>query len=318
MTGIDIPHSAGSAGPSRPLPAGACDSHMHIFDPRFTPSPHWTRSPPVADVPAYRRLQRRLGTSRTVVVTPSTYGVDNRCTLAALAALGPQARGVAVVDADVAPAELRRLHAQGVRGLRVNFYSPQSWGPTPPDMLTRLAARVAPLGWHLQVLAPSARLVEMAALLTALPVPLVIDHLALIEPGEDLDGPAFSLVRRLLDAGDTWVKLSGAYMASRSGGPLYADRDPLARALLAAAPQRMLWGSDWPHTTAPAGSVDDAQLLDQLRRWCDDDRLMDAVLVDHPAVLYGFGPVDPADVRALTGTADTPDTPEPDRPHVPA
>ena len=128
-----VPHSAGTSPPSRPLPAGACDSHMHIFDPRFSPSPHWKKIPPVADVPAYRLLQGRIGTSRTVVVTPSTYGVDNRCTLAALAELGSQARGVAVVDADVSTAELRRLAAAGVCGLRVNFYSPQSWGETTPE-----------------------------------------------------------------------------------------------------------------------------------------------------------------------------------------
>ena len=283
-----VPHSAGTAPPSRALPAGACDSHMHIFDPRFAPSPHWHRTPPVADVPAYRLLQKRIGTSRTVVVTPSTYGVDNRCTLAALAGLGSPARGVAVVDTDVSVAELRRLDAAGVRGLRVNFYSPQSWGETTPQRLTTLAAKVAPLGWHIQVLAPSAKLVALAPELSGLPVPLVIDHLGLIGPEEGVDGPAFGLVRRLLDAGRTWMKLSGAYMESRSGGPLYADRDAVARALLAAAPRRMVWGSDWPHTTAAPGSVDDALLVDQLRAWCGDDTLMDTVLVDNPVALYGF------------------------------
>lgn len=284
-----VPHSAGSAAPSRVLPAGACDSHMHIFDPRFAPSPHWKRTPPVADVPAYRALQRRIGTSRTVVVTPSTYGVDNRCTLAALAELGDQARGVAVVDADVAPAELQRLHDGGIRGLRVNFYSPQSWGSTTADMLTTLADKIAALpSWHVQVLAPSARLVELAPVLRALPVPLVIDHLGLIGPEEGAGGEAFAVVRGLLDAGRTWMKLSGAYMESRSGAPGYTDRDAVARALLAAAPGRMLWGSDWPHTVAPPGSVDDALLVDQFRGWCADDRQMDRILVDNPAALYGF------------------------------
>lgn len=290
----DVPHSAGTAAPSRALPAGSCDSHMHIFDPRFAPSPHWQRTPPVADVPAYRLLQKRLGTRRTVVVTPSTYGVDNRCTLAALAELGPDARGVAVVDAEVGLSELKRLDAHGIRGLRVNFYSPQSWGVTPPEMLTTLAAKVAVLGWHVQVLAPAARLVELGPVLRALPVPLVIDHLALIGPQEGVRGPAFALVRRLLDGGRTWLKLSGAYMASRSGGPLFADRDAVATALLAACPRHMLWGSDWPHTTAAPGSVDDALLLDQFGRWCASDAQRDAILVDNPAALYGFDPVAPA------------------------
>ncbi len=291
MPGVAAPHSAGTAAPARPVPAGACDSHMHIFDPRFAASPHWRRTPPVADVPAYRALQRRLGTGRTVVVTPSTYGTDNRCTLDALAALGPQARGVAVVDADVDPAELRRLQAHGVRGLRVNFYSPQSWGVTPPEMLAVLGAKAAPLGWHIQVLAPSAMLLALAPhlrALQALAVPLVIDHMALIAPEDGVQGAAFALVRELLDAGRTWVKLSGAYMASRSGAPDYADRDALATALVRAAPQRMLWGSDWPHTTAAPGSVDDALLLDRLERWCDSPAQRDAILVDNPAALYGF------------------------------
>jgi len=282
-------HSAGTGAPSRVLPANACDSHMHIFDPRFAPSPHWHRTPPVADVPAYRSLQRRTGTSRTVVVTPSTYGVDNRCTLDALAQLGSQARGVAVVDADVDTAELHRLDRHGVRGLRVNFYSPQSWGETTPEMLATLADKVAGLpGWHIQLLAPAAGLVALAPALRSLPAPLVIDHMGLMGPEEGAQGPAFALVRELLDAGRTWMKLSAAYMESRSGAPGYADRDAVARALIAAAPERMLWGSDWPHTVAAPGSVDDALLLDQFRGWCADDRQMDRILVDNPAALYGF------------------------------
>jgi predicted TIM-barrel fold metal-dependent hydrolase len=270
------------------LPAGACDSHMHIFDPRFAPSPHWKRTPPVADVPAYRLLQRRLGTTRTVVVTPSTYGVDNRCTLAALAELGPQARGVAVVDADVDDAELRRLDRRGVRGVRVNFFSPQSWGVTTTGMLVTLAHKVAALGWHVQVLARPGTLVELAPVLRSLPVPLVVDHLGLLRSTDGADRDAFHLVRELLDGGRTWMKLSAPYIDADAGVPGREAKDGVARALLAAAPERMLWGSDWPHTVAGPGSVDDIQLLDRLRDWCADDRTMDRILVDNPAAVYGF------------------------------
>ncbi|UST56131.1 amidohydrolase family protein (plasmid) [Comamonadaceae bacterium OTU4NAUVB1] len=283
-----VPHSAGVRRPSRALPADACDCHMHVFDPRFAPSAHWPRTPPLADVAAYRLLQRRLGTGRAVVVTPSTYGTDNRCTLDALAALGPRARGVAVVAHDVDAAELTRLAGRGVRGLRVNFVSPQSWGTTTPAMLRTLAAKAAPLGWHLQVFASAAQLVALEPVLARLPLPLVVDHLGRIDPRPGIDGEAFATLRRLLDAGRTWVKLSGAYMGSAEGAPAYGDRAPLGRALLRAAPQRLVWGSDWPHTTEPAGSVDDADLVDLLRDWCGDDRRMDAILVDNPAVLYGF------------------------------
>lgn len=288
MAGIGVPHSAGTAAPARTLPAGACDSHMHIFDPRFPPSPHWRRSPPVADVPAYRLLQQRIGTTRTVVVTPSTYGVDNRCTLAAMAELGSQARGVAVVDADVDAAELQRLHRHGIRGLRVNFYSPQSWGVTTPLMLSTLADKVAALGWHIQVLARPTKLMELGPVLESLPVPLVIDHLGLIGSTQGADGDALALVRRLLDGGRTWMKLSAPYIEADTDAPGREAKDAVARALLAAAPERMLWGSDWPHTVAPAGSIDDAQLLDRFRNWCANDVQMDRILVDNPAALYGF------------------------------
>jgi predicted TIM-barrel fold metal-dependent hydrolase len=288
MDAAPVPHSAGIRAPSRVLPAGACDCHMHVFDPRFAASPHWPRTPPRADVAAYRLLQRRLGTDRAVVVTPSTYGTDNRCTLDALAALGPRARGVAVVAQDVDAAELALLAQRGVRGLRVNFVSPQSWGATTPEMLRTLAAKAAPLGWHLQVFASAAQLVALEPVLARLPVPLVVDHLGRIDPVPGVRGEAFATLRRLLDAGRTWVKLSGAYMGSAEGAPSYGDRTPLGRALLRAAPRRLVWGSDWPHTTEPAGSVDDADLVDLLRDWCGDDRLMDAILVDNPAVLYGF------------------------------
>lgn len=274
--------------PRRQLPAGACDSHVHIFDPRFAPSAHWTRTPPVADVAAYRRLQERLGTSRTVLVTPSTYGTDNACMLDALDRLGPAARGVAVVAQDVSDAALDGLHARRVRALRVNFVTSQSWGTTTEAMLTTLAHKVARLGWHVQVLLHPEQLVAMASLLRQLPVPVVIDHLARIHPDEGADGPAFGVLRRLLDAGNTWVKLSGAYMRSARGGPRYDDTLPLGRALVQAAPQRLVWGSDWPHTTERPDSVDDAALLDLLQAWCESDAVMDRVLVANPATLYGF------------------------------
>lgn len=283
-----VPHSVGVNRPARALPDGACDSHMHIFDPRFAPSPHWPRTPPRAEVAAYRLLQQRLGTRRTVVVTPSTYGTDNACTLDALDQLGDSARGVAVVGADVAGAELDRLHARRVRGLRVNFVSPQSWGTTTPDMLATLARKVERLGWHIQVFAQPEQIVAMQHLLASLPVPLVIDHMGRIDPADGPAGAAFGVLRRLLDAGNTWVKLSGVYMRSRAGAPGYGDAQALGRAFVQAAPERLVWGSDWPHTTEAPGTVNDADLLDVLDAWCAADAVADRLLVDNPARLYGF------------------------------
>lgn len=283
-----IPHSAGTRRPRRPLPAGACDAHMHIFDARFAPSPHWPRKPPEATVATYRRLQERIGTQRAVVVTPSTYGTDNACTLDALDQLGPGARGVAVVDADVGDAELERLASSGVCGLRVNFVSPQSWGVTTPAMLQALAHKAHRLAWHIQLFAHPEQLVRMEPLLAMLPAPLVIDHLGRIEPGDGAAGPAFDTLRRLLDGGRTWVKLSGVYMRSREGAPGYGDTFPLGRALVRHAPERLVWGSDWPHTTEPPGSVDDADLVDVLLAWCGGDETLRRVLVENPKRLYGF------------------------------
>ena len=287
-----VPHSVGLNRPQRPLPPGACDSHMHIFDPRFAPSPHWPRTPPDAPVAAYRLLQQRLGTSRAVVVTPSTYGTDNACTLDALDQLGDSARGVAVVAQDVTDAELARLAARRVRGLRVNFVSPQSWGETTPDMLATLARKVAEhpacTGWHIQIFVHPEQLIELVPQLQTLPVPLVIDHLGRIDPAQGPAAQAYGVVRRLLDGGNTWVKLSGAYMRSTVHGPSYRDTLPLGRALVQAAPERLVWGSDWPHTTETPGTVNDADLVDLLQAWSASDAAMDRILVDNPARLYGF------------------------------
>lgn len=282
-----VPHSVGLNRPARTLPPLACDSHMHIFDARFAPSSHWKRQPPDAPVAAYRQLQQRLGTQRTVVVTPSTYGTGNACTLDALDQFGDSARGVAVVAHDVQNAELDRLHARRVRGLRVNFVSPQSWGETTPQMLTTLAHKAARLpGWHIQVFMHPEQVVAMDGVLAALPVPLVVDHLGRIDPAEGPAADAYAVLRGLLDGGNTWVKLSGAYM--RSTAPAYADTLALGQALVRAAPERLVWGSDWPHTTEAPDTVNDADLVDLLRAWAGSDALMDRILVDNPARLYGF------------------------------
>jgi len=284
-----VPHSVGLNRPARQLPALACDAHMHIFAPEFAPSAHWPRTPPVARVDAYRQLQQRLGTERSVVVTPSTYGTDNACTLDALRQLGAGARGVAVVDQDVSDAALSDLAAQRVCGLRVNFVSPQSWGETTPEMLVTLAHKIAGAGWHLQLFARPEQIVALAPVLQSLPVPLVIDHMGLDHPKAP-NLQARALVLGLLQAGNTWVKLSGAYMRSALHGPSYADTLPWGRTLVQAAPERLVWGSDWPHTTQTPGTVNDADLVDVLQRCSDSEAVLDRILVDNPARLYGFAP----------------------------
>jgi predicted TIM-barrel fold metal-dependent hydrolase len=179
-----------------------------------------------------------------------------------------------------------------VRGLRVNFVSPQAWGETTPDMLATLARKVAEhpacAGWHIQIFVHPEQLIELVPQLQTLPVPLVIDHLGRIDPAQGPATQAYGVLRRLLDGGNTWVKLSGAYMRSTVHGPSYADTLPLGQALVQAAPDRLVWGSDWPHTTETPGTVNDADLVDLLQAWSVSDAAMDRILVDNPARLYGF------------------------------
>lgn len=282
-----VPFSAGTRAPKLAAPAGACDCHMHVFDPRFPASPHWTRKPPEAPLHAYRAFQRRIGTTRAVIVNPSTYGTDNRCTLDALAKIGATARGVAVVDTSVPEAELRRMAALGVRGIRVNFVSPQSWGVTTAGMLETLSTRVAALGWHVQVFMLGDQIVALADVLQRLPTPIVIDHLGRLPQPAGVEHRAFDVIRRLLDQGRAWLKLSGAYMDTKVGAPGYLDVGTVARALVKAAPERMVWGSDWPHTTAET-TPDDALLFDLLADWAPDEATRHRILVRNPEHLYGF------------------------------
>ena len=282
------PWSAGSAAATLALPAGATDCHHHIYDARFPVDGRATLRPADATVSDYRQLQARLGTSRSVVVQPSTYGTDNSCLVEALAQLGSSARGIAVVDAAVSRSELDALHAAGVRGVRFNLSRPA--GAAIEDV-GALARAIEPLGWHVQVHAPGGAYPDAIHHLRDLPVPLVIDHLGRLAQPDATDQPAFALLRALVDAGNTWIKLSGAYHDTRSGAPDYADAGILTKEWLAVAPQRMLWGTDWPHTAAMAGEKpmpDDARLLDLFGEWVPDAALRQRVLVDNPAAFYGF------------------------------
>ena len=281
-----VPWSSGTAPPRLKAPANACDCHMHVYSTRFPAAPNAKLLPPDASVDAHRLLQKRLGTTRTIVVNPSTYGTDNSCTLDAIAKLGASARGVAVVDTSVTDAELKRLDDLGVRGIRFNLV--QS-GATTIDMLEPLSRRVNDFGWHVQVHMLGDQIVEAADLLRRLPSPIVFDHLARIPQPAGLDHPAFALVLKLLDTGRTWVKLSGAYMETKVGPPTYADVSKVARAYVKAAPERLTWASDWPHPTEQADAKpDDAILFDLLADWTPDEATRNRILVDNPAALYGF------------------------------
>jgi predicted TIM-barrel fold metal-dependent hydrolase len=283
-----IPNSSGKWAPRLTAPPGACDSHIHIYDPRFPaslPANRLTRNATVAD---YRMLQKRLGTSRTVVVQPAAYGFDNAVTLDAIAQLGiANARAVAVIQPSITDAELREMDRLGVRGVRFTQHDPKT-AVTTREMIEPVAARIADLGWHVQLHVRGDQLAEMAEMIARLPCTIVVDHLARIPPAQGINHPAFELAKRLLDSGRAWVKLSGAYLDSRSGPPGYIDVRAIARALIRYAPDRCVWGSDWPHPTETETKPDDAALLDLLAEWSTNDDTRQRILVENPAILYAF------------------------------
>jgi predicted TIM-barrel fold metal-dependent hydrolase len=285
-----FPNSSGSAPPREPVPDDACDAHIHVFDARFAEAPgeKLVATPARATAADYREIQRRLGTRRAVVVQPRAYGTDNSVTLDAIAQLGAErTRGIAVLTPEASDAELRRLNAGGIRGLRLTLHA-AAGAPTRFDMLEPLAERIAPLGWHLQLHFQAEQIAQHAALLRQLPCPIVFDHLARLPVGGEHAEPAFALVRELLEKERAWVKLSGAYLKTRSGPPDYADTVETARALVRIAPERLVWGSDWPHPTEAPHKPDDARLLDLLSDWVPDAAMRTAILVRNPARLYGF------------------------------
>ena len=281
-----VPWSSGTDLPKLKAPANSCDCHMHIYDARFPADPGATLRPADASVDDYRLLQKRIGTTRNVVVTPSTYGTDNRVTLDAMAKFGATARGVAVVNASVTDAELKRLADLGVRGIRFNLVQA---GATSVEMIEPLSTRVNALGWHVQIHMLGDQIVKIEDLLNKLASPIVFDHMGRIPQPAGTDHPAFGVIRKLIDKGRTWVKLSGAYQDSKVGPPSYADTSKVAQAYVKAAPERMVWASDWPHPTQKENEkANDAVLFDLLTEWVPNEVTRQRILVENPATLYGF------------------------------
>ena len=288
----DVPNSAGTEAPKLKAPVGACDCHMHIYDgdrfPPARPGPQ-SRMQENAAVAQYRLLQQRLGTTRTVIVTPAAYVTDNRVTLDGIAQLGAaNTRGVAVLHPDVTDTELRTLDAGGVCGIRFTVFDPRS-AAVSIDMIAPLAKRVADLGWHIQIHMRADQIVENAALLEGLPTQVVFDHLGRLPQPAPLEHAAFGIIRRMMDKGKAWMKLSGAYMDTNFGAPTYADKVAVAQAFIKVAPERVVWGSDWPHPTEkPEQKPNDATLFDLLADWAGDAAQRQRILVSNPEALYGF------------------------------
>lgn len=269
-----------------PVPDLACDCHAHVFGPldRFAFIPERDYTPPERLAADYRAMLKRLGVGRGVIVQPSVYGTDNGATLNALADLGDDFRGVTVVAPDTSDATFADLSARGVVGVRL---SDLTKGGVPLRHLEAMADAISGSGWHIQIFAKFADQPELAARIRRLGVPVVIDHLGMIDPARGTADPAFAALVDLLRDGLCWLKLSGPYLSSRQPAP-WPDVDAVAGGFVAACPQRLVWATDWPHPAAGDNPPDDALLIAALERWAPDPAVRKAILVDNPATLYGF------------------------------
>lgn len=271
------------------VPKGACDTHAHIFGPmdRYPPKETRRYDPPDATIERYRTMLGALGVDRGVMVQSSAYGSNNNVLLDGLAVAGENFRGIALVDPGISQDELRRYHGSGIRGVRASTL-PNA--PTLTEDMAGLARKIADLGWvflvHLQHISELPRL---ASILPSLPVPCVIDNFGRIRGDDGLEHEDFQDLLRLFgDNKNCWVKLCSFYRLSDQGAPDYADMEDYTRAFVAACPDRLIWGTNWPHPNCPVAIPNDGDLFDTLFDWIGDETVRHKILVDNPARLFGF------------------------------
>lgn len=278
------------AQPARPafqLPPRSCDAHFHVFGPGrvFSYAPDRTFTPHDAPKEELFRLHRHLGFERGVFVQSSCHGSDHAVLIDLLEAAKGRYRGVGLLTPATPQHEIARLHAAGVCGVRFHFFS-HLGAPTPYEDIRDVIAKVAPLGWHIAIHVGGQGVVEQSDFIASIAAPVVIDHIGRIDIREGLNGTAFTALRRLLDRGNVWVKLSGTDRITREAYP-YRDAIPFARALARHAPERVVWGTDWPHPNHHA-VPDDGGLLDLIPEIAVDERTRRLMLVENPAKLFGF------------------------------
>ncbi len=277
--------------PKITLPKLACDTHAHILGPiaKYAYSPARVYTPPDCLLTEYQKMLATLGVERAVLVQPSVYGSDNTVMLEAMRAAGSAFRGVAVIDDNIADAELAKLNAAGVRGVRVNIVDVKDRKPgtLPMTQLTALAKRIAPMGWHMEFLMHCDEFPDMDRTFADFPVDIVLGHLGYMKTDKGLNDPGFQALLRLMRAGKVWVKFTGPYRISTQALP-HPDTNAYAHALVDANPRRVLWGTDWPHVMVKSAMPNDGDLCDLLSSWIQDAATREQVLVKNPAALYGF------------------------------
>jgi 2-pyrone-4,6-dicarboxylate lactonase len=288
LTPTIAPPNPNPKKPKLGLPPLACDSHFHVFGPhrKFPYAPDRPFTPADAPKEDLFRLHEFLGFQRGVFVQSTCHGSDHAALIDLLVAGQDRYRGVALLRPGMSAAEIERLDEAGVRGVRLHFYFPHLGAPMPRDDMRAIIASVEPHGWHIAMHLGGHGVLEQYEFITSIEAAVVIDHIGRIDVGEGLRGETFSALRRLLDRGNVWVKLSGTDRITKQGFP-YADAVPFARDLAAHAPERVVWGTDWPHPNHNA-VPNDGELVDLIAEIAPETRTRQLMLVDNPTRLFGF------------------------------
>ncbi len=273
------------------LPRGSIDTHVHIFEPGYKLSPTRGYNPPDSTLADLKHLHATLGIDRVVFTQPSIYGTDNSAILDGMAGLNAEtpnrARSVVAISMDIADDELAILDASGVRGVRLNT---DNKGGMPIEMneIPDLVSRITPFGWHIEFLFPGKDIIELMPVFTSLKVPMSIGHFAYQPATAGVGAPGFQALLELMRQGNTWIKISGANRVSETDLPPYDDVKPMAHALIEAAPERIMWGTDWPHPNKYLVNPNDGDLVDAFGDWVTDEGMRRKIMVDTPAALYRF------------------------------
>jgi predicted TIM-barrel fold metal-dependent hydrolase len=269
------------------VPPGSVDCHTHVFVDGYPLIPERGYNPPQSTLEDMLAMHQMLGIERVVFTQPSVYGTDNSAILDAASRIPDRARAVVAVRADVSDGELSEFHGRGARGIRLNLDNVGGM-PVELDEVPGLAKRVAALGWHVEFLFPGHELTGLLPLLRSLDAPISIGHFGYMPAAEGVGYPPFQDLLGLVEEGNTWVKLSGPNRLGVGDLPPWPEVVPMARALIEANPDRMLWATDWPHPNKFVEQPNDADLLEQLELWAPDEEMRRRILVDNPNTLYGF------------------------------
>jgi len=286
-----LPPDRNPRRPGLALPRGSVDTHVHVFEPGYALSPGRGYNPPDSTLADLKHLHATLGIERVVLTQPSVYGTDNSAILDAMAALNEatpdRARAVVALDMAITEEELAALDASGVRGVRLNFDN-KGGMPIEVAQIPELAGRIRPFGWHIEFLFPGKDIAELMPVFTALAVPMSIAHFAYQSATAGVAAAGFRALIELVRRGNTWIKISGANRVSATDLPPYDDVKPMARALIEAAPERVMWGTDWPHPNKYLANPNDGDLVDAFGDWVAEEAMRRRIMVDTPAAFYRF------------------------------